>query len=113
MTVHRTNNKFRKLDQAEHTLNHRNCKPCQQALELKSLEALMSSLSLVQAAEVILRQKVAKRLKPKSIESATGQINALMKFFGDMPLNEIHAGSLVAYQEWRSKTAAPILSIMS
>lgn len=65
----------------------------------------MSSLCLVQAADVVLRQKIGKRLKPKSIESATGQINALVKFFGDIPLNEIHSGSLVAYQEWRSKTA--------
>lgn len=90
---------------APHTVNHKDCPPCQRALELKSLEALMSSLHLVQAIEVVLRQKVARRLKPKSIESAQGQANALIRFFGDIPINEIHAGSLVAYQEDRSKTA--------
>lgn len=107
LTYDGINNILGKLDPAEHTLNHKNCKPCQRALELKHLEALMSSLSLVKAAEVVLCQKVAKRLKPKSIECAQGQINALVKFFGDIPLNEIHAGSFVAYQEWRSKTASP------
>jgi integrase len=95
----------RKLDTAEHTLNHRDCPACRQALELKSLEKIMSSLCLAQAAEIVLRQKISKRLKPKSLESTQGQISALLKFFGDIPLNEIHAGSLVAYQEWRLNTA--------
>jgi integrase len=63
-------------------------------------------LCLVQAAEVVLSQKVAKHLKPKSIENARGQFNALVKFFGDIPINEVHAGSLIAYQEWRLKTAS-------
>ena len=94
-----------KLEEVEHTLNHKLCIPCQRALLLKQLETLMSSLGLVQAAEVILRLKEAKKLKPRSIESTEGQINALVKFFGDIPLNEIHSGSLIAYQEWRSKTA--------
>src|SRR5579859_995572 len=92
-------------DRSEHTLNHKNCPPCQRALHLKSLESVMSSLCLIQAAEIVLRQKLARRLKPKSTESAQGQVNALVKFFGDMPLNEFHAGSLIAYQEHRQKTA--------
>lgn len=105
LTVDETKHNLGTLEYSQHTLNHKNCVPCQLALELKNLEVLMSVLSLVQATQVVLRQKAAKRLKPKSIESAQGQANALIKFFGDMPLNEIHAGSLLAYQEDRSKTA--------
>lgn len=96
---------FANFDGTQHTLNHRNCSPCQRALQLKSLEAVMSSLCLVQAAEIVFSQKVQRGLKRATLESARGQINALVKFFGDMPLNEIHAGSLYAYQCDRSKVA--------
>lgn len=105
MTDGHAKNSFSKFDDTQHTLNHKNCRACQRALQLKSLEAIMSSLCLVQAAGILLSQKVQRNLKPATLESARGQINALVRFFGDMPLNEIHAGNLYAYQCERSKTA--------
>lgn len=89
-----------------HTLNHKDCEACRQALELKHLEKVMSSLGLMEALQVVLRQKEARKLCPATMQSAQGQMNALVKFFGaGMPLNEIHAGSLVAYQEDRLRSA--------
>ena len=67
----------------------------------------MASLGLKEATDIILRQNTMKRLKPKSLESTKGQVNALLKFFGDVPVNEITANSLFAYQIERSKIASP------
>lgn len=65
----------------------------------------MGSLSLFAAADIWLAGKVSKCLRPKTIECCQGQLHALKKFFGDMPLSSFHAGSLKAYQMARSEGA--------
>jgi integrase len=75
------------------------------ALDLAAAEKTLGSLSLVAAADVWLAGKISKCLLPKTIECCQGQIHALTKFFGDMPLVDFHAGSLKAYQMARTQGA--------
>jgi hypothetical protein len=42
-----------------------------------------------------------KRRKPRTIESSRCYLKSLIKFFGDIPLKDIHAGSFLAYQTKR------------
>ncbi len=70
-------------------------------------KAVNHPAGLVEATQTVLSQKLSKHLKPKSIESIKGQTAALLKYFGDIPLSEVTAGSFVAYQEQRSKVACP------
>lgn len=93
----------------QHTLNHRNCPACRSANELAIRKASMSALGLREASEIWLSQKAWKRRKPKTIECCHGYIHALTSFFGDIPLNEINAGSLLAYQTARSKSVGASL----
>jgi integrase len=58
----------------------------------------MASLSLFSACNIWLAGKISKGLLPKTIECCQGNVRALQRFFGDMPLADFHAGSLKAYQ---------------
>ncbi len=62
-------------------------------------------MGLKEAGELWLQGKIDKRLKPRTLEACTDYINRLQEFFGDVMLADISAGSLLAYTEWRSKTA--------
>jgi hypothetical protein len=67
----------------------------------------MSALGLAEAGELWLSGKHWKRRKPKTIECDMGYLKNLLRFFGDIPLKEIHAGSLLSYQTERSKSVGP------
>ena len=86
-----------------HTLNHRDCPPCQWALSVVTAEKMMSTMGLFQAGEVWLAGKIGKLLLPKTIECCQGNLRNLMRFYGDMPLKDFHAGSLKAYQVARGQ----------
>jgi integrase len=60
---------------------------------------------LIEAASILVMQKEARRLSKKTLESTQGQINALVKFFGDIPLRDITFASFIAYQTDRAKVA--------
>ena len=64
-------------------------------------------MSLPEAAELIFFQKAGRELKPKTLESTRGQINALVKFFGDKPLAEFHVGHFEHYQRDRGANCSP------
>lgn len=87
----------------QHTLHHKNCPACEWALQLAAAEKKLGSLSLFAAADVWLAGKISKCLRPKTIECCQGQLHALKKFFGDMPLADFHAGSFKAYQLARTQ----------
>jgi integrase len=67
----------------------------------------MAGMCLKEAGDLWLTQKTWKRRKPKTIECNKGYLKALLVFFGDMPLREVHRGSLLAYQTERLKTVGP------
>lgn len=90
------------VESLQHTLHHQNCPACAAALALASAEKKMASCSLSAAAALWLSGKIARRLRPKTLECCQGHIRALLLFFGDMPLADFHAGSLRAYQLARS-----------
>jgi integrase len=70
-----------------------------------SLHAGTETLSA--ALEGWLEAKHKKSLKAKTIECCEGYRRKLLEFFGDAKLlTDISAASLIAYQEWRSKTAS-------
>jgi integrase len=64
----------------------------------------MSAMGLLEAGELWLSGKHWKRRKPKTIECNEGYLRNLVRFFGDIPLKAIHAGSLLSYQLEREKT---------
>ena len=90
-----------------HTANHKDCPPCEAAKTFALRKLSMSALGLVEAGELWLSGKHWKRRKPKTIECNEGYLKALTRFFGDIRLKEIHAGSLLAYQMERAKTVGP------
>jgi integrase len=98
----RINNKLGPLN-SQHTLNHKDCPPCEAAKSFALRKLSMSVLGLYEAGELWLEGKRWQRRKPKSMECNQGYLNNLNRFFGDIPLKEIHAGSLLAYQNERSK----------
>lgn len=89
----------------KHTLGHKDCPPCERAKSFALRKLSMSALGLVEAGELWLSGKHWKRRKPKTIECNEGYLRNLIRFFGNIPLSEIHAGSLLAYQTERSNTA--------
>ena len=86
-----------------HTVAHKDCPACAHALRLAAAEKDVGSLSLFAAAEIWFAGKVSRCLRPKTIECCQGQLHALKKFFGDMPLADFHAGSFKAYQRSRTE----------
>jgi integrase len=64
-------------------------------------------MGLGEAGELWLSGKHWKRRKPKTIECNQGYLKALTRFFGDIRLKDIHAGSLLAYQTERATTVGP------
>jgi integrase len=54
-----------------------------------------------------LEAKAWKRRKPKTIECNRIYLRSLLKFFGDIPLANFHAGMLREYQTERVKTVGP------
>lgn len=65
------------------------------------------AMTLHDAGELWLNQKIWKRKKPKTVECCLVYLRALIDFFGNVQLSEFHAGSLRAYQTARSKTVGP------
>lgn len=92
------------VENAKHTLLHKNCPVCSSLRKLARRSRAMGSMGLREAGQLWLIQKTWKRRKPKTIECSKGHLKALLAFFGDMPLTEFHPGSLLAYQEHRMKT---------
>jgi hypothetical protein len=45
-------------------------------------------MSIREAAEIVFSQKIMRGLKPATLESTRGQISALVRFFGDIPLGQ-------------------------
>jgi integrase len=101
-------NSVRRLDESKiHTPLHKRCPVCIELRKLAKRGNSLSAMGLKEAGEVWLSQKKWKRRKPKTIECCGGYLRALLDFYGDMPLQEFHAGSLLAYQEHRIKTVGP------
>lgn len=99
---------FSELDQIKkHTPLHKNCPVCSELRKLAKRNTFLSAMDLREAGEVWLSQKQWRRRKPKTIECCRSYVKALLDFFGDMPLQEFHPGSLLAYQEHRVKTVGP------
>jgi integrase len=75
------------------------------AAQLYSAEpAVTRGMGLKQAGEIWLAAKRDwKRRKPKTMECSTNYLRALLRFFGDMPLQQIQPRSILAYQTSRSK----------
>ncbi len=65
----------------------------------------MSSMSLGEAGELWLSGKTDRRLKPRTLEANENYLKRLKEFFGNVMLTDIHAGSFLAYQEFRKETA--------
>lgn len=66
----------------------------------------MSAMDLEEAGALWLSSKIDRRLKPRSIEADRGYLKHLKEFLGpQMLLKDMHAGSFLAYQTKRSKTA--------
>jgi integrase len=91
----------------KHTPLHKDCPVCSDLRKLAKKNSSLSAMGLREAGEVWLSQKKWKRRKPKTIECCKGYLKALLDFYGDMPLQEFHPGSLLAYQEHRIKSAGP------
>jgi len=63
-------------------------------------------MCLREAGEIWLSTKRDwKRRKPKTMECNEGYLRALLRFFGDTPLQQIQPRSILAYQTARSKKA--------
>lgn len=103
-----TRNTIEKLNETKsHTPLHKNCPVCSELRKLARRNGSLSAMGLKEAGEVWLSQKKWKRRKPKTIECCSGYLRALLGFYGDMSLQEFHAGSLLAYQEHRIKKVGP------
>lgn len=108
MTIHDANNIVGKSNDTKiHTPLHKNCPVCSELRKMAKRNASFSAMGLKEAGEIWLSQKKWKRRKPKTIECCGGYLKALLGFYGDMPLQEFHPGSLLAYQEHRVKTVGP------
>lgn len=64
-------------------------------------------MSLPEAAELLFSQKEGRELRAKTLESTRGQINALVKFFGEMRLADFQAGHFEHYQRDRGANCSP------
>jgi hypothetical protein len=75
------------------------------AAQIYSAEpAVTKDMGLKKAGEIWLAAKRDwKRRKPKTLECNTNYLRALLRFFGDIPLQEIQPRSILAYQTARSK----------
>jgi integrase len=82
-------------------------KPIQAPKAGTAPEQITRAMTLAEAGELWLTQKVWKRRKPKTLECCRCYLNTLVGFFGEMRLSEFHAGSLRAYQAARAKKAGP------
>jgi integrase len=65
------------------------------------------SMTLKVAGMILLQTKVWMRRKPKTLECNRDYLWHLLQFFGDIPISEIHAGSLRDYQTERQKVVGP------
>ena len=54
----------------------------------RSVQPSQITPSIREAAEIVFSQKIMRGLKPATLESTRGQINALVRFFGDIPLGQ-------------------------
>jgi integrase len=87
-----------------HTSDHRNCPGCKRRLERVQEPIVLPSMTFCEAAPLWLKEHAAS-IGPKTHSDYEYYIRTLNKFFGELPLNEIHAGHLDTYTEERAEAA--------
>lgn len=109
---------------AQHTLGHIDCPVCERARTM-SLASISPSTPFAAAAVLWLesrsrnplngpargpgRRNGKGQLRPNTIHSYSQFIVSLGLFFGDMPLEKIHLGHILAYQEARRNGDPPFI----
>jgi integrase len=87
-----------------HTLKHRNCPICAGNLERVQKAPLLPGMTFSEAAPLWLAEHKS-GIEHKTFTDYEYYIRGLSRFFGDLQLDEIHAGHLKSYADEREATA--------
>lgn len=101
----------------QHTLGHLDCPACEKA-RLMTLSRISPSLSFRTAAALWIESRSfratpgaisARYIKPSTERSYRQYISSLNLFFGEIPLEKIHAGHFIEYQKARLNGFEPFI----
>jgi integrase len=90
----------------DHTPNHVDCPACAEYLRRTLRPASLGNLRFSEAAPLWLEEH-AQAIAAKTCVDYRYYIATLNHFFGELQLNQIHAGHIAAYVEERSAAAGP------
>lgn len=96
------------LPPGNHTTGHLHCPACEQARVRPLTTALLDSSTFRKASEEWIASRsfagVRHRfIAPRTLQDEKQWIESLSKFFGELHLNQIHAGHIRSYQEQRAR----------
>jgi integrase len=91
------------IDSLEHTVNHIDCPACNAADEVfRTSPNDVAAMAFADAGDFWLKKrKRDPNLKPRALESISGSVNALKKYFDHVLMMNITAGMIAGYQEAR------------
>lgn len=90
----------------QHTMNHISCPACRAELEKLSQFTELKKLKFSSAAKMVWEQEIVpEEFSQRTHEDHEAQMRRLNRFFGELYLEEIHAGHVSAYQKVRLESA--------
>lgn len=89
-----------------HTPHHHDCPACREYLQRAQAAPVHASMTFATAAPIWLAEHGAV-IGHKTFSDYEYYIRTLTRFFGELRLDEIHAGNFQAYAEERAETAGP------
>lgn len=114
MTIHPANNTVEKLDLTEqrHTPGHRRCPACEQDRLVQMFPLLpgmpfsSAAVNFLESIDAPVPHDKARFKAYRTVRDYKTKLKALVKFFGELELQEIHLGHFRAYQKERLTNAA-------